>query len=136
MCAFLREGSVKHLYASKDVVKISERMVYRLFGGSVINVSVALKGPINYYQGVSGPYGVCDVRLPVRTVADARANVDGRADCDSTDDADEHANSCAGAAVDTDAVANPTSEVGGHHVHRSRCASRVAVVGIQSARGS
>ena len=46
MCAFLREGSVKHLYASKDVVKISERMVYRLYGGSVINVSVALKGPI------------------------------------------------------------------------------------------
>ena len=46
MCAFLREGSVKHLYASKDVVKISERMVFRLYGGSVINVSVALKGPI------------------------------------------------------------------------------------------
>ena len=56
------------------------------------------------------------MRLPVRTVADARANVDGRADCDGTDDADEHANSCAGAAVDADAVAKPTSEVGGHHV--------------------
>ena len=53
MCAFLREGSVKHLYASKDVVKISERMVYRLYGGSVINVSVALKGPITIraFQG-------------------------------------------------------------------------------------
>ena len=48
--------------------------------------------------------------------------VDARADCDGADDADEYAKSCAVVVVDADAVASSNSDVGGHIVHRSRCA--------------